>query len=93
MAKKVKKVKKESNGMTINVKSLCKEYTDLRVSDDVYREIKEYTSDTFIYKMVKLSEKFAKRDKKGTIQERDYLRAKDYLNYFIMQVDNYEPTD
>lgn len=60
------------------------------MSAEALTEIREYTEDVFIPKLVWLADKYATKEGKKTIQERDYLRAKDFLNKLISEVDNYE---
>jgi histone H3/H4 len=67
-----------------------KNATKLNVSAEALTEIREYTEDIFIPKLVRLADRYATKEGKKTIQERDYLRAKDFMNKFISEVDKYE---
>lgn len=78
--KKYKKAKKKTNNtMVINVKTVVKNATKLNVSGDALSEMRELTEDLFIPLLVRYAEKAALNSGKKTIQENDYLVAKDYV--------------
>jgi len=79
----------DENRLTVNIRSIAKESTKLNISADALREMREYTEDFLIPKLIRLSEKFAVLDGKKTIQERDYIRAKDFFNKVILELDEY----
>lgn len=81
-----KKKRCAGNGLTINVRSLCKSLTKMNVSADVLSEYKNYIEEVLTPKIVLLAERYAKSEGKNTIQERDYLRARDYINVALSQV-------
>jgi histone H3/H4 len=58
----------------------------MNVSKDVMSELKNYLEDVIIPKVISLSEKCAREEGKNTIQERDYLRARDYMNVALFEV-------
>lgn len=70
---------KSHNGLTINVRTAIKNCTDLNVSADTMREIRELSEDMFIPLLIRFAETEAKNGGKRTIQEQDYLVAKDYV--------------
>jgi len=69
--------------MVINIRSVVKETTDLNVSGDALREMREFTADFLLPLLIRWAEKSAKNDHKKTIQERDYIVAKDYITTAI----------
>lgn len=73
------KIKKRSVKSVVNVRSVVKETTNLNFSADALAELVELTEDFFVPLVVRLSEKSAKEEGKKTIQERDYLVAKDWI--------------
>ena len=80
--KPTKKQKKRQTGtrLTINVQKVAKECTKLNVGKDAMIELRAYTEEVVIPKIVLLAERAAEIEKKKTIQERDVVRAKDYLS-------------
>lgn len=86
---KKKKKNRTSNRLTVNVRDAAKKATDLNISQSVLLEIREYTEDIFIPTLVRFSGLFATKEGKKTIQERDYLRAKDFMNTWIGKADEY----
>jgi histone H3/H4 len=85
MPPKLKK-KSKTNGLTINVRTLCKSLTNMNVSGDVMYELKNYLEDVISPKVMGMAEKYAKAERKTTIQERDYLKARDWINMALGQV-------
>ena len=75
--------------LTINVRSASKDATKCNISAEVYDELRAYIEDVFIPCSVKLSERMAKREGKKTIQERDYIRARDFINARLAEVYEY----
>lgn len=83
-----KKRSRQKTSMTINVRSVAKEHTKLNISPLVLEELRELTEDVFVSRVIRLSDKFALQEGKKTIQERDYIRAKDYVVYALKSLDN-----
>lgn len=81
-----KKAKINKGSLTINVRTLCKNLTKMNVSGDVMYELKNYLEDCIAPKIIILAEKCAKEERKSTIQERDYLRARDWINVALGQI-------
>jgi histone H3/H4 len=81
-----KKRKSATTGLTINIRTVCKSLTDMNVSGDVMYELKNYLEECVAPKIVLMAEKYAKEEHKSTIQERDYLRARDYFNWAMGQI-------
>jgi len=65
--------------MVVNIRKVIKNSTDLNVSADAMREMRELTEDFFLPLVIRWAEKSAVADGKKTIQERDYMVAKDYI--------------
>lgn len=78
--------KRHTTGLTINVKTICKSLTKMNVSKDAMFELKNYIEDCFMPQIILMAEKYAKMEGKNTIQERDYLRARDYISVALSQV-------
>lgn len=68
-----------TNSMVVNVRTVVRNSTDLNVSAGALREMRELTEDYFLPLLIKWAEKSALEHKKRTIQENDYLVAKDYI--------------
>jgi histone H3/H4 len=81
-----KKRRYKNGGLTINIRTACKSVTKFNVSKDTMYELKNYLEDVIIPKMIITAEKYSKSEGKNTIQERDYLRARDYINVALSQV-------
>jgi len=75
----MKNKNRATNSMVVNIRTVIKNTTDLNVSADAMREMRELTEDFFLPLLIRWSEKSAKAENKKTIQERDYLIAKDYI--------------
>lgn len=75
----MKHKKGSTNSMVVNIRTVIKNTTDLNVSADAMREMRELTEDFFLPLLIRWAEKSAKAENKKTIQERDYLIAKDYI--------------
>jgi len=69
--------------MVVNVRTVVRNTTKLNVSADALREMRELTEDFFLPLLVRSAEKAALNMKKKTIQEREYLIAKDWITSAI----------
>ena len=69
----------KSTKSVVNVRTVVRETTNLNISADALKELVELTEDFFIPLVVRLSEQSAKDEGKKTIQERDYIIAKDWI--------------
>ena len=71
--------KRATTSMVVNVRTVVRNTTKLNVSADAMREMREFTADFFLPLLIRWAEKSAKNDNKKTIQERDYIVAKDLI--------------
>lgn len=76
-----------TKSMVINIRTVMKNTTDMRVSEEVMYELKNFLEDCIAPKIMGLAEKCAKAEKKSTIQERDYLKARDYFNVALTSLE------
>lgn len=82
-----KKTKKQTGTrLTINVHKVAKECTKLNMGKDALVELRAYTEEVVLPKIVLLAERAAKIEDKKTIQERDIVRARDYINSVITKL-------
>jgi histone H3/H4 len=72
--------------LTINVGTSARELTDKRISEAALMELVAYVEMIFIPRIMFLAAKFADREGKGTIQERDFIRARDLINHNFVEV-------
>ncbi len=72
--------------VTVNVRKVASETTDLNVSADALFELHGYTEIGFLPRLITLAEKYAKAENMKTIKERHVLKARDMMNHFIVEV-------
>jgi histone H3/H4 len=75
--------KRVTNSLVVNIRTIAKNSTKLNISADALREMRELTEDFFLPLVIKWAEKSAVEGKKKTIQENDYMVAKDYITTAI----------
>lgn len=74
-----KKKSRENGRLTINVGEILKNRSNLRISKRAAIETREFTEDIFIPLLCDLAGKCAIEEGVKTIEERHYLRAKDWI--------------
>lgn len=74
-----KKKSREDGRLTINVGEVVRNSTSLRVSRSAALETREFTEDVFIPLLCRLAGNCAEQEGIKTIEERHYLRAKDWI--------------
>ena len=89
MAKRQKRVKKPTKPKrvaiktTVNIKSLCKENTELNISGAYVTELKHFVEDALVPTIIKMSERYAIEAGRKTLTENDLIRARDFIWHYV----------
>lgn len=74
-----KRKSREDGRLTINVGKVISDSTSLRISKRAALESREFTEDVFLPMLIGIAGRCAEQEGIKTIEERHYLRAKDWI--------------